>query len=309
VLLRAVLLDAGEADFERRGFRRGEPAVRQWLTRIGETFIAGYNAAWLRPDSQLGAELDHVEPRLRGFAFEGAAMGLMLGDVLLPWRRARWVRFAAGAGASHVYLAIVGAGGAYSRTGLLRPRFGALSPLLRWLVYDGLGFHAAYFRLPRTVRHGRRSRRARGPASAVFDQGVGRALWFAECADPEAIGATVARFEAERHADLWAGVGLAATFAGGVDADALRRLRAVARGFELHLAQGSAFAAKARQLAGTETAECELAVRVLCDSTVGAAAAATDRAADALGDLSASCAYARWRAATREQLAALRAAA
>lgn len=309
MLLRAVLLDSGEADFERRGFRRGEPAAEHWLMRIGMTFIAGYNAAWLCSDDELGAQLEAVEPRLRGFAFEGAAMGLMLGDVLMPWRRARWARFASGRAAPHVYLAIVGAGGTYARTGLLRPRFGSLDPLLRWLVYDGFGFHAAYFSPRRTVREGRRSRRARGPACAIFDQGIGRALWFVECADPEAIAATIAGFAPERRADLWSGVGLAATFAGGTGADTLRRVRGAARGFELHLAQGSAFAAKARELAQTLTPECELAVHVLCDSTVHAAAAATDRAAVAIGNVTVRDAYARWRGATREQMAALRAAA
>lgn len=307
--MRPLLLDPSEADFERRGFRRGDPAVQRWLTRVGTTFIAGYNAAWLRHEAELCAELERVEPPLRGFAFEGAAMGLMLGDVLIPWRGRRWERFTAGRGARHVYLAMVGAGGAFSRAPFLRPRFDALEPLLRWLVYDGYGFHAAYFDPRATVSGARRSRRAVGPASAIYDQGIGRALWFVECADPDAIAATISGFAPERRADLWSGIGLAATYAGGAGADVLRRLRGRAHGYEPHLAQGSAFAAKARELAQTVEPACELAAHVLCERTVRAAASATDRAAAAIGDLARHDAYARWRGATRELLSGRREAA
>jgi hypothetical protein len=300
-LLRAVLLDPSEANFERRGFRLGDPLVRARLTRVGRTFIEGYNTAWTTTAAGLREALAAHDPALRGFAAEGAGMALMLGDVLFRWRRPRWNAFALGDGSPHLYLALVGAGWAFARTGALRPHFSALDPLLRSLVYDGLGFHEAYFRPVRTVLEQRRPRRANA-APRVFDQGVGRALWFVECADPDAIGDVVARFAPDRRADLWAGVGLAATFAGGVDARALRRLRRRAAGAEPHLAQGSAFASKARERAGALSPECEIASQILAECASTDAARITDLAAAGIADPAADASYERWRATTRRLL-------
>jgi hypothetical protein len=53
------------------------------LERIGRTFLEGYHAS-LEEDEpgRLVDRLDGVEPEFRGFAFEGAAMGLALADHL-----------------------------------------------------------------------------------------------------------------------------------------------------------------------------------------------------------------------------------
>jgi enediyne biosynthesis protein E3 len=307
--VQAVLLDRRDAEFDRRGFRLGDASARARLTAIGRTFIDGYNAAWTCRAESLPSVLEAREAALRGFAFEGAAMALMLGDVLLPWRRPRWTSFAAGPANAHVYLAVVGAGWALARVGRLRPGFRRLDPLLRWLVFDGCGFHDAYFRAERTVRLQRRSRRVGRGAEPIYDQGVGRGLWFVECADPDAIAHTIGSFPPSRRSDLWAGVALAATYAGGADGEALRTLRRRAAGFEADLAQGSAFAAKARERGGSSSPELELAVRTLSGLTSAGAARITELAAAETGDLAAPDAYHRWRAATRRLLAEPSAAA
>jgi len=295
------LLDRREADFDRRGFRLGDAASTEHLTIIGRTFVEGYNAAWMLRAPALQARVGGVDPELRGFAHEGAAMALMLGDVLLPWRRSRWMHFTDGPAKPHIYLAFVGAGWAFARLGRIRPRFDALDPLLRWLIFDGCGFHDAYFRPRDTVSLQRRSRRSHR-AAEIYDQGVGRALWFVECANPDAIADTIETFALARRANLWSGVGLAATYAGGMDGAALRRLRHRASGFEPHLAQGSAFAAKARDRAATVDAECELAVQILCGCTSSDAARATDLAAAQVEDRGRDDAYESWRDATRRLL-------
>lgn len=308
-LLRMVLLDPSEAEFGRRGFRCGEADAQAHLTRIGRTFIEGYNAAWTSTEPGLAERLGAVDRPLRGFAFEGAATALMLGDTLLPWCRARWSRFAAGPADPYLYLAIVGAGWAFARTRRLRPRFARLDPLLRWLVYDGRGFNDAYFAPHRTIGAQRRARGVAAAAAAIYDQGVGRALWFVACADPGTIAAEIARFAPERRADLWAGIGLAASYAGGAGPEALRALRRRAAGFEPHLAQGAAFAAKAHLRAQTGGLACAAAVRVLCGCGADEAARATDDALREVRDLGAADAYERWRTATRQLLAVRRSAA
>jgi hypothetical protein len=158
-----------------------------------------------------------------------------------------------------------------------------LDPLLRWLVVEGYGFHEGYFHWPRAVAAQEVPGRLSGYARRAFDQGLGRSLWFVHGADVARVAAAVAAFPPPRHADLWGGVGLACAYAGGAGADALHALRESAGPYQPPLAQGAAFAAKARQRAGNPAAHTGLACEILCGASADAAAHLTD---DALKDLS-----------------------
>src|SRR5580765_1340379 len=70
-----------ETSFDRRGFRGGAGGARERIERVGSTFVEGYHAALLdhHPD-QLVPKLDQIDLEFRGFAYEGAAMGLALLD-------------------------------------------------------------------------------------------------------------------------------------------------------------------------------------------------------------------------------------
>ena len=68
-------------------------------------------------------------------------------------------------------------------------------------------------------------------------------------------------FPVERRGELWSGVGLASTYAGGVDREALLYLLSRAGAYRPELAQGAAFAAEARVLAGNPTPDTESACR------------------------------------------------
>src|SRR5262249_17981382 len=135
-------LSAQEVSCARRNFRVSETTERQRLEQIGHTFLHGYHAALLdNVPETLAHRLTQVELELRGFAFEGAGMGLALLDQLTPWRRRRLHSFLQGPAAAHTYLIHVGAGWALA---LLRRRIGrplaCLDPVLRWLAVDGYGF-------------------------------------------------------------------------------------------------------------------------------------------------------------------------
>jgi enediyne biosynthesis protein E3 len=90
---------------------------------------------------------------------------------------------------------------------------------------------------------------------------------------------------------------------GGAAQDAEARLLELADRagrYRPDVAQGAAFAAKARHLAGLVTAHTEVAVRVLCRTTVTAAAACTDAALPA--SIAAADAYQTWRGKVRQRL-------
>jgi hypothetical protein len=308
-LLRRLVfgIPKGQIRFERRGFRGGTPAVRRRLEEIGGAFVEGYHAALdvARAD-RVPARLQHVRRELRGFAYEGAAMGLALLDAVTPWGGGRWAAFLAGPGAAHAYMVFVGAGWAAARLGERIERFtGPEDPLLRWLVFDGFGFHDGYFRAGRAVDGRRRPRRLSGYALRAYDQGLGRSLWFVEGAEPGRVARTIGRFEADRHADLWAGVGLAAAYAGGVGAAELRALRDSAGPHLAEMAQGAAFAAQARVRAETPATHTELACEILCETSARDAAAVTQDALRGLTGEGGLPEYETWRRRVRERFALL----
>lgn len=286
-----------EATFERRGFRSGATGARQRLEQIGCAFLHGYHTALEERDlNALAERLNAGEAELRGFAFEGAAMGLTLLDTVTPWRRDRLRTFMEGPGAAHVYMAHVGAGWVLARLpGRLEKRLARLDPLLRWLAVDGYGFHEGYFHAWRSVELQAVPERLSGYARRAFDQGLGRSLWFVEGAGVTAIADTVETFTFSRQADLWSGVGLACAYAGGVDRDAIATLREAAGPHAPQLAQGAAFAAKARQRAGNPAEHVERACEILCGVSAEEAAGVTDAALEDLPPDGNEPAYEVWR--------------
>ena len=67
------------------------------------------------------------------------------------------------------------------------------------------------------------------------------------------IAEVIDSFDVSRRGDLWSGSGLAATYAGGGDAENLFAMCEAAGTHLRAVAQGAAFAAKARQRAGNPT--------------------------------------------------------
>lgn len=270
------------------------------LEASGRSFLAGYHLALEEEaPAALATRLDGVEAEFRGFAFEGAGMGLALLDFLTPWRPGQLRAFLAGAGEPHTYMVHVGIGWAIARLPWLRTRLDRplmrFDPLLRWLVADGYGFHEGYFHWRRSLKSQARPRRLTGYAARAFDQGLGRSLWFVEGGDVARIPSVIATFPAARRPDLWSGVGLACAYAGGVDAESIRQLGARAGEYLPQVAQGVAFAAKARSRAGNPAAHTDLACQIIGAVSADEAAAITDTALEHLPGDGPEPAYEIWR--------------
>jgi len=290
-----------ETGCARRGFYVDSIHIQTHLEQIGRTFLAGYHAA-LEHDQPtvLAQRLSAEEVSLQGFAYEGAAMALTLLDRLLPWPQRgagpRLQAFLAGPGAAHRYMIHVGAGWALARLPWRTQWPPAwLDPLLGWLAVDGYGFHQGYFYWPQFLARQTIPQHLSPYARRVFDQGLGRSLWFVAGANVERITQAITAFSPARQADLWSGIGLACAYAGGVPHDQIQRLCAASQAHRPALAQGVAFAAKARCRGGNVTAHTEDACEVVCGVSLDTAAIITDEALIDLPPDGEVPAYEHWR--------------
>ena len=296
-----------EVTFAKRGFPDPPPAaVRERLEAIPQAVICGFE--WgidARSVWEIERRLDMVDAELRGFACEGVTMAFTILDATGRGHRARDLLL--GPASMHVFLAYIGMGFAMAR--LPRPLWKKVVPdltgdpyypVMSWLAVDGYGFDRAYFDTGRWIG------RQHVPAPYAWDgspdyfiravdQGIGRALWFICGAQTPQVAAAVRAFATHRHADLWSGVGLAAGFAGGSDAQALRALSAASGEHAADLAVGAIFAAKARSYSGTVPPQTGLAVAEFAGLSMPAAIEIADGTAVAYEAGTPVPAYELWR--------------
>nr|WTA64415.1 DUF1702 family protein [Micromonospora sp. NBC_00855] len=306
-----------EVTFARRGFPARAGATARRLEAVPQTVICGLE--WgldAKDQGELERRLDLIEEELRGFAYEGATMACTILDVMGPRRGTRTRQLLAGPGERHLFLAYIGIGFAMARLPRMTWRKvvpdltgSPYHPTMTWLAVDGYGFDRAYFDTDRWVHEQRRPAAYPWQGHADYfphavDQGVGRALWFVHGADAPAVAAAVDRFASSRQGDLWSGVGLAATFAGGSGPDELARLLQAAGDFAPDLAQGAVFAAKARHHAGHVPEHSRVAMAALGDRTVEAAAALADDSAVRPAPAGGLPPYELWRRNVRAHFAA-----
>jgi enediyne biosynthesis protein E2 len=284
--LRRLLLTPklGDVTFAKRGFPTVGSTAVEHLEAIPQSVICGFE--WgidSRGLWEVERRLSVVEPEHRGFAYEGAAMAGGRG------RRTR--ELLVGPGQPHIFLTYIGIGFAMARL----PRVlwkkvipdltgSAYYPTMSWLAVDGYGFDRAYFDTRRWVdkQYVPTPYPWEGAPDyflRVVDQGIGRALWFIHGAQAANVAAAVRGFADHCQADLWSGVGLAATFAGGCALPGLTELRAASGAHHAELALGAVFAVKTRTYAGFVPAHTRLAATVLADLSIDAAVAIADAAA------------------------------
>jgi enediyne biosynthesis protein E3 len=279
--LRRVLfsLSPKEASFERREFACDDPRVRADLEEILRTFIAGYNLTLATRDHELLAQTleREFDAHHVGFAFEGAGMCCALLDLLVPRRTSRLRKLTDGAGRQHDYIATVGAGFAVARLPYGLRVWGRyaekLDPMVAWCVLDGYGFHQGIFHRRPFVEECREPP-ARLPSygKQLFDAGLGRSLWWSKGASPVLIRKSIDRFPEPRRSEMWHGVGVACTYAGGVKEATLLELLELSGRYRADFLSGLPFAARMRQKGGNASPATDMACGLLLRMTTDSAA-------------------------------------
>jgi len=297
-----------EVTFAKRGFPAAPAATTAHLEAIPEAVICGFE--WgidARDQWEVERRLDLIDAEQRGFAYEGATMALTVLDAMgRPGHGHRTRDLLRGPGSRHIFLAYIGIG--FAMDHLPRPLWKNVIPdltgdpyypTMSWLAVDGYGFDLAYFHTKRWVDEQKVPGPYRWEGSPEYflravDQGIGRALWFIHGANALDVAAAAGRFASHRQPDLWSGIGLAATFAGGCDQEGLAALRRAAGDDWTQLALGSVFATKARVYSGTVPEHTVAACSVLTDMSVDKAVSLADDTAVTSGT-AAEPAYELWR--------------
>ncbi|MCK2212890.1 DUF1702 family protein [Actinomadura sp. ATCC 31491] len=281
-LRRFLTKDPLESDLSRRRFRLRPGPARTVFSEAEKSYVFGFNAVM----SEEVEKVEEIPADRRSFAYEGAAAASTILDLLTLSRGRRLHELLAGPARHHRHAAYLGAGRGYALL-RLRPVRGARQthPLLRWLAVDGFGFQQGLVRTDRMVGERTMPDLLTRAHCAVFDQGLGRLLWYHDGAAPDDVAARIGGFAAGRRADLWSGVGFAAAYTGGAEPDELWWLteHAAADGFRAHLAQGCVFAVAARLRSGPLPEHTEQAVSVLAGADAEEVASWTDQTLIELG--------------------------
>lgn len=289
--LRRKVMDV--SDTEAMRFVRGTGHKWDILKHAVGSAIRGYQAVLDdHRHRHLIPTLDKVESPLRGYAYEGAAMGLTCLD-LFSLRGNKFSDYLQGPAADHAYMVHIGAGEALARLHRNPEPFlrRLPHPVLRWLVMDGFGFHEGFFRPAAHVVSQRIPQKLSLYARRVFDQGLGRSFYFSCGAEVDEVSSIVSTFHPGRHRDLWLGVGVGAGYVGGLSFPEVERLRDLAGPYAIQLGIGAAFVAKGRLCAGNLIEETDIAARSLCDRPAEQAAQLVDEAFAALEGTTSACAY------------------
>jgi hypothetical protein len=243
-----------EASFERREFPGVNSPSRPHLETILHAFLDGYSLALIESNTKELVRRLHssVAPEFVGFAYEGIGLYLSMLDLMIPGS-GRLEAFTHAAGAPYDYITMVGAGFAIARVPLAVQRMESyqkrLDEVTAFCLADGYGFHEGFFKW-KSFADGRKPAPARFNLQnrTLYDSGIARAMWWVYGADPVAIAAAISRFDEERRPEMWAGIGVALSYAsaGPGNPDPSSKLLELSGPYRIDLLSGIPFAAHMR---------------------------------------------------------------
>jgi len=223
-----------------------------------------------------------------GAFVEGEAMGLAISDRLMWWRASKWTKLHDASSTVHPYEIHTGLGMGFGILGVA-PRAVAddsTASVWQWFALDGFGFQQSLCNPRRYIAQRQRPKLPKLPEYAykVFDQGLGRSLWFIFGGDAAKIAEAIANFDACRRSDIWLGTGVAAAHTEGTSGENLAELVSLAGCYRQYLAVGAAVAAHVKSCAGTKSRVPDDVCYALAAVSSEAAAAIVETAHQSMDD-------------------------
>lgn len=260
-----------------------ETEARKLLRLSSNAFISGYNTALEVGLSHIIlSELQAFDINLRGFAYEGVGMGLIMIDYTSFGKESKFQKFV-DENPNHTSLAHIGAGFAISVLNKdIEKSLAPMNPMQRWWAMDGYGFYNGIFKWKQSVQKQIVPKKVNGYALRAFDRGLGRSIWFLFSADIKTIVNELQKFPESRRRDIWSGIGVASTYAGGVSEETLRNLKAAAGSYASYVSLGATQAANARYFANNIVEHNDLACSIHCGMSAESAAKLTIKVMEGL---------------------------
>ena len=219
---------------------------------------------------ELIAYLENTESTYRSIAYESASMSIALKDLENNPGLNTWLFFAKVPALAHKAQVYIGLGWAIAKLGIpFLPVVEKIETRLYHRVADGCGYYDGIFRQRQTVLSQQLPSYLPEAAMPIYNQGIGRSLWYSSNADINKIRSKIESFPTGRQADLWRGIGIAVAYVGGCDDDTLKTLLQYAAVNSIQLACGSALAARSRMEANTMTTDTDHCSRFWFRLTAG----------------------------------------
>jgi hypothetical protein len=169
--------------------------------------------------------LENTETEFRSIAYESASMAIALKDLKNNEGLNTWLFYKNGPALAHKAQVHVGLGWAIAKLNL--PFLAVVNKIdtsLYYRVADGCGYYDGSFKYKQTIMNQQLPGYLPEGIMSMFDQGVGRSLWYTCNADINKIRSMIKSFPAFREASLWRGIGIAVAYVGGCDDDTLKTL-------------------------------------------------------------------------------------
>ena len=149
-----------------------ETEARKQLRLSSTSFIDAYNTSLeVNLSRKLFSILGTYDKSFRGFAYEGAGMGMAMLDYTSFNKRSRLLKFVEQA-PNYTILAYIGAGFAIAVLNRdLKRSLAPLNPLERWWAIDGYGFYCGIFRWEQVVKKQRFPKRLKTMDNAPLTEG------------------------------------------------------------------------------------------------------------------------------------------
>lgn len=244
--------------------------AKKQMAVIAQTFQEARRFAETEEDmGAIRSYLQKMEPDFRPVAYEGVSMAISVDALMRNGKIDSWFESFNQLDPLFFDHAVIGLGWALSRVeGITPEMFSNIKTEQVWRVFDGLGYHDGIFRRKKVLTGPLLSDELKSGYGSAYDQGIGRQLWYAGQSDISVTLEYLNEFAAERKSDLWRGVGVAATFVGGLEyQDWIELLRAASR-FSLDVKCGIVMVANARSANGTLNEYTISAVRCVLGSDV-----------------------------------------
>ncbi|MBL4653347.1 MAG: DUF1702 family protein [Flavobacteriales bacterium] len=215
---------------------------------------------------ELILRLEETNSEFISLAYEAASYKIAVGCI--NGQFFRWSDFLNNYAEKHSVQVHIGLGWAVARVG------GTLSEISNFIeerniryVADGCGFFYGTFKkgiaLDKKEQHS-----TIGEYGSFFDEGLGRSLWYSTEGNLPEISNIISSFSENRQPDIWRGIGIAFTYAGGFDEETIDSLKRYSDKFIDQVETGVSSVVKTRLTAGTVSEYTKLVYRELCDSSV-----------------------------------------